>query len=226
MQMTAVSTSWVHFMPIVEVPIGFTPGETNRLDRYLIREAHSVRGDAPAVLRRGTGMARIESESPIQFSGGYREPSEGFPLRGVVQHLHYTSRSEQTELKTISRPELAASAETLAVLIPIGKSDGWWAMSQDERQILFKKTDRHEGHHGIGRRYADRIFRRLYHTRYVDPSAPYDFLTYFEFHESDAPEFRKMLTELRDVKKNPEWLYVDFEYEVWMTKLSLSTDPV
>lgn len=226
MQMTAVSTTWVSFMPMKEIQVGFTPGETSRLDRYLIREARSVRGEVPVVLRRGIGMARVESESPIQFSGGYGETSEGFPLRGVVQHLHYTGRSEQTELKTISRPELAPSAETVAVLIPIGKSDAWWAMSQDERQILFKKTVRHEGHHGIGRRYADRIFRRLYHTRYVDPSAPYDFLTYFEFHESDTLEFRKMLTELRDVKKNPEWLYVDFEYEVWMTKLSLSRDPV
>lgn len=227
MQMTAVSTSWVQFMPIVEIPIGYAPAGANRLDRYLVREVHAIHGEAPAMLQRGTGIARIESESPIQFFGeGGRGPSDGFSLRGVVQHLHYTSRSEQAGLKAISRPELAASAETTAVLIPIGKSTAWWAMSQDERQVLFQKTVRHEGHFGIGQRYADRIFRRLYHTRYVDPSAPYDFLTYFEFHESDAPEFRKMLTELRDVKKNPEWLFVDFEYEVWMTKLSLSIDPV
>jgi hypothetical protein len=128
------------------------------------------------------------------------------------------------ELKAISRPELAASVETTAVLIPIGKSVAWWAMSQDERQILFQKTARHEGHFGIGQRYADRIFRRLYHTRYIDPAAPHDFLTYFEFNEADAPDFRKMISELRDVKRNPEWLYVDFEYEIWMTKLSLSTE--
>lgn len=227
MQMTPFSTSWVHFMPVVEITTVFTPAGLSRLDRYLVREIRSIRGDAPSVLRRGAGIARIESESPIQFSGGgYREPSDGFPLRGVVQHLHYTGRSEQTELKAISRPESSVSVETTAVLIPVGKSAAWWAMSQDERQILFQKTARHEGHFGIGRRYADRIFRRLYHTRYIDPAAPYDFLTYFEFSEADAPDFRKMISALRDVKGNPEWLYVDFEYEIWMTKLSLSRGPI
>lgn len=227
MQAAAVSTIWAHFIPVGEIPIGFTPGETGRLDRYLIREVRSIRGEAPSNLWRGAGLARLESASPIRFlSGGHKGSSDGFPLQGVVQHLHYTCRNERAELEKISRPELAASVETTAVLIPVGKSPAWWAMSQDERQILFKKTDRHEGHHGIGRRYADRIFRRLYHARYIDPAAPYDFLTYFEFNEADAPEFRKMISELRDVKRNPEWLYVDFEYEVWMTKFSLSTDPI
>lgn len=224
-QTTSVSTLWAHFVPVAEIPIGFDTGRMSRLDRYLIREVRSIRGEAPAALRRGTGLARLESEAPIRFfNNGYKE-SGGFLLHGVVQHLHYTGRGEQTELKTLSRPELAASVETTAVLIPIGKSPGWWAMSQDERQILFQKTARHEGHFGIGRKYADRIFRRLYHTRYIDPAAPYDFLTYFEFNEADAPDFRKMISELRDVKSNPEWLYVDFEYEVWMTKLSLSAEP-
>ena len=219
MQTTAVSTAWAHFVPVSEIPLGFTPGGSNRLDRYLVRVVRSIRGEAPPTLRPGLGLARLESESPI-CGHGFKEFSSGFFLHGVVQHLHYTRRSDQRELKTVSRAELAPSVETTAVLIPIAKSADWWAMSQDERQILFQKTARHEGHFGIGRKYADRIFRRLYHTRYIDPAAPYDFLTYFEFNEADAPDFRKMIAELRDVKNNPEWLYVDFEYEVWMTKLS------
>jgi hypothetical protein len=221
-----VPAIWAHFIPAGEIPAGFTLRRTDRLDRYLVREVRSIRGEAPCSLRPGTDLARIESSFPIEFPNrGERAPSNRFPLRGVVQHLHYTPRSERTELEKISRFESDSSSETTAVLIPIGKSAEWWKLSQDERQVLFQKTLRHEGHHGIGRKYADRIFRRLYHSRYVDPTAPYDFLTYFEFEEMDVPYFRKLISELRDIKNNPEWLYVDFEYEVWMTKHPLSADP-
>ena len=227
MQTQTVSTIWTHFIPIEEIQTQFAHEGVNRLDRYLVREVRSIRGEAPSPLRRGISLARVESDSPIQFyRNGQQEFSNGLPLRGVVQHLHYTYRSDRVELEKSSRPELPPSAETTAVLIPIGKSAAWWKLSQDERQILFQKTIRHEGHIGIGRKYADRIFRRLYHTRYIDPSAPYDFLTYFEFNEADAPDFRMMISELRDVKRNPEWLYVDYEYEIWMTKLSLSMEPI
>ncbi len=220
------SMTWVQFVPVTEIPIGFTPGGANRLDRYLIHEVRSICGEAPSGLRRGKGLARIESGSPIPSSGAGRTDASAVSLRGVLQHLHYTGRNDRTDLEKISRPETDGSAETTAVLIPIGKSAAWWRLSQDERQILFQKSSRHEGHLGIGRAYADRIFRRLYHTRYVDPSAPHDFLTYFEFDGADTASFRKMLSELRDIKNNPEWLYVDFEYEIWMTKLSPAIEPI
>ena len=225
--MESTSTLWAYFMPVTEIPAEFTPGGGKRIDRYLVHEVRSICGEAPSSLRKGMGFARIESGSPIPFSGGSQaEPPGGFPLRGVVQHLHYTAGSERSELEKISLLEPDRSAETMAVLIPIGKSPAWWRLSQDGRQVLFQKTPRHEGHLGIGRKYADRIFRRLYHTRYLDPSAPYDFLTYFEFDEVNAPDFRKMISELRDIKNNPEWLYVDFEYEIWMTHLSSAVEPI
>lgn len=219
------SATWVHFVPVTDIPIGFVLGGANRIDRYRVDEVRSISGEAPCSVRCGNGLARIESGSPIPLSGpGRGEPPGGFSLRGVMQHLHYTGRSERVDLEKISRPGTEPSEETTAVLIPIGKSAAWWRLSQDERQILFQKTARHEGHIGIGRNYADRIFRRLYHSRYVDPAAPHDFLTYFEFNEANAADFRKMISELRDIKNNPEWLYVDFEYEIWMTKLSI--DPI
>lgn len=218
--MQPTSGTWVHFVSEAEIPLGFIPPGGNRIDRYFVQEIRSIRGEAPPGIRPGKGLARIESRMPIPLgTGADGDSRDRFCLRGVMQHLHYTGRSEREELERISRAE-PGPGETVAVLIPIGKSMAWWGMSQDERQVLFRKTDRHEGHHGIGRKYADRIFRRLYHSRYVDPFAPYDFLTYFEFKEADVPDFRKLISELRDIKSNPEWLYVDFEYEIWMTKLS------
>jgi hypothetical protein len=70
----------------------------------------------------------------------------------------------------------------------------------------------------IGLAYAGRVFRKLYHSRYLKARLSYDFLTYFEFQERDTEAFKALLTELRDPTGNPEWAYVDFEFEIWMTK--------
>ena len=115
--------------------------------------------------------------------------------------------------------ELLPSDHTTAVLIPIGKSEEWWKLAQDQRQSYFEKTGKHQGHTAIGLKYVDRVFRKLYHSRYLNSSVGYDFLTYFEFKDSYEEDFRALLAELRDTKKNPEWVFVDREYEIWMTKI-------
>jgi len=138
---------------------------------------------------------------------------------GVVQHSHYTSDQQRELLDRISLPELAASRNTIAVLIPIRKSEEWWSLSQDQRQAYFRRTQSWDGHTAIGLGFADRIFRRLYHSRYLGMRLDYDFLTYFEFEEKYRRDFRALLSELRDTRLNPEWKFVDKEFEVWMTKI-------
>jgi len=145
----------------------------------------------------GSTWCRIESET--LFDAG---------LCGVVQHLHYTTLDERTDLTARSRAELAAGST--AVLIPIRRSAEWWAMAHDQRGEHF-----HKKHTPIGAPYVERIFRKLYHARYL--GSPYDFLTYFEFSPTDADYFRQLLSELRATE---EWKYVEDEFEVWMTKLS------
>ena len=146
----------------------------------------------------GSTMYRIESET--LFEAG---------LRGVVQHLHYTTLEERTDLTARSRAELAPGAT--AVLIPIRKSAAWWALAHDQRGEHF-----HRRHTPIGAPYVERIFRKLYHARYL--GSPYDFLTYFEFPPEEADYFRRLLAELR---ATPEWQdHVEHEHEVWLTKLS------
>ncbi len=170
--------------------------EGARVNEY---EVNAVIGTGPFL--PGSIVRRIESES-IWNAG----------LRGVVQHLHYTTLDERTDLTARSRTELPSSHGTTAVLIPIRKSAEWWALAHDQRAAHF-----HNAHTPIGATYVEKIFRRLYHARYI--GSPYDFLTYFEFASGDAEYFRTLLAELRDVHKNPEWSYVEHEHEVWMTKL-------
>lgn len=147
----------------------------------------------------GAKMQRVESGTLLEAG-----------LRGVVQHLHYTTLEERTDLVARSRMELPPSQATCAVLIPIRKSAEWWQLAHDQRGAHF-----HGAHTPIGAPYVEAIFRKLYHARYL--GSPYDFLTYFEFAREAAGLFRELLAALR---ATPEWSYVEAEPEIWMTKLS------
>jgi len=193
----------------------------SRLSQYRIDHIIHVVGASPADLAPGWSLARIESEAPIRLaeeslSGGHA-PITIF--RGVTQHLHYTSGVQRQALEERSRVEFEPSPETTAVLIPIGKSQDWWQLVQDRRQAHFQTSSQYPGHTAIGIRYVDRVFRKLYHSRYLNPPTPYDFLTYFEFERAHADDFNTLLHELRDTGRNPEWAHVELEYEIWMTKI-------
>jgi hypothetical protein len=141
-------------------------------------------------------------------------------LHGITQSLHYTSEDQRRELDARSRSALEPSSDINAVLIPIRKSSGWWQLAEDGRRAHFQSSVLHEGHTAIGTRYTDRVYRKLYHSRGMNPLTPCDFLTYFEFRRVHQDDFRRLLKELRDVARNPEWSYVELEYEIWMTKVA------
>jgi hypothetical protein len=151
---------------------------------------------------------RVEAPGPLPL------PAAPFLATGVVQHVLYTDADTRKSLAAISAGERGPRA----VLIPIAKSEAWWAMAQDERERYFRRAPERPGHVEIGTRYAPAIFRRLYQARF-QPGSQWDFLTYFEMNESDEPAFRQMLAELRDPALNPEWRFVERECELWMTKL-------
>lgn len=184
---------------------------------YQIDDVVSVTGMPPTGLVPGLGMIRIESSTPISLPDE-RDNSPVVTFSGMTQHLHYTDAVQKKELADRSRAELGPSPITRAVLIPIGKSSDWWRLPQDQRYNYFQTRADRPGHTAIGVRYVDRVFRKLYHSRYMNPEAPYDFLTYFEFDDAHRDDFKSLVGELRDRDRNPEWTYVSFEYEIWMTK--------
>ena len=190
-----------------------------RLSRYRVRDVVAVRGEAPANLAQGWSVVRIEGSVPISEESFSPSVASVIQYHGVTQHLQYTSEAQRQELDGHSISELEPSDHTTAVLIPIGKSEAWWNLAQDQRQAHFRKTAAQEGHTAIGLRYVDRVFRKLYHSRYLHAALDYDFLTYFEFKDPYERDFRTLLAELRDAGSNPEWAYVDLEFEIWMTKI-------
>jgi chlorite dismutase len=202
-QTAAPPRSWVWFGLERHAPEG---GSRTRLDRYRVETTTRVSGAPFDALEPGARLTRIESSAPFPPTSG--------PLVAVTQHLVYTHARERRELVAASAPE----SGPVAVLIPIKKSDVWWAMAQDERDVFFRPTPSSTGHIPIGMEYAQRIHRRLYHARYAG-GGEWDFLTYFEFPAERAGDFRTLLRALRDPDLNPEWSYVERETEIWLTKL-------
>lgn len=127
-------------------------------------------------------------------------------LHGVTSNDRYVERSEKDALLAVQQG-LGRSATHIAALIPIRKNAAWWGMTQDERRAIFEVQSRHIA---IGMKYPPAIARKLHHCRDLSESAPFDFLTWFEFAPEHEPEFNDMLTELR---ASPEWRYVDREVD-------------
>jgi hypothetical protein len=142
-------------------------------------------------------------------AGIVAEPPGVWSLRAVSGHVRYVERPEKTGLDPIS-PPLTRPEATRAALIPIRKSDAWWALPQDERRAIFETRSHHiEG----SLAYLPRIARRLYHAREL--GEPFDFLTWFEFAPEHEPAFNELLAFLR---ASEEWQFVEREVELRLSR--------
>lgn len=157
-----------------------------------------------------TAMAPTQPLWRLEAAGHLPVPEA--PFIGATGHVVYTDATTRTELARLSAGETPGTA----VLIPICKSSDWWSLAQDARHAYLDGS-RASGHVAIGRAHAARIYRRLYHSRYL-PGSEWDFLTYFEFAEQDTGRFQELLAALRDPAQNPEWAYVEREVEIWLTR--------
>lgn len=183
-----------------------------REDRYRVETVRVISGEAGGRPEPGWAMTRWESEAP-------REAKGAVVYRGATGPLQYTSPAQVAALAR-SRPEFReGDGSVRAVLIPIRKSAAWWALPTEVRVAHFARRQGRAGHAQIGESYIDRVFRRLYHAAGQGGGKEYDFLTYFEFRATDEEVFGDLLEKLRDPELNPEWRFVDREWEIWMTKL-------
>jgi chlorite dismutase len=139
------------------------------------------------------------------------EPSTaaGWLLRGVTSNERYATRREHV-LLAAAQPALGRPEATCAALIPIRKTQQWWAMAQDERRAILEEESRHIE---TGLRYLPAVARRLHHCR--DLGEPFDFLTWFEYAPEDAHAFEELVRILRHSR---EWSYVDREVDIRLVR--------
>jgi hypothetical protein len=134
-------------------------------------------------------------------------PARGapWPLVGVASNGRYTTAKEKAELDA-RQAGLGRPGATCGVLIPIRKSAGWWALTQDARRAIFEEQS---AHIGGSMKFLPAVARKLYHSR--DLGEPFDFLTWFEFAPEAAGGFDELLGFLRGTV---EWHYVEREVEI------------
>lgn len=133
-------------------------------------------------------------------------PHATWALCGVVSHERYVHGREHQELATRS-PRLGhPEATRAAALIPIRKSEVWWALSQDERRRIFEDRSQHIA---TSMQYVPAVARRLHHSR--DLGEPFDFLTWFEFSPANEARFDELLARLRATE---EWGFVEREVDI------------
>ncbi|BAT60136.1 chlorite dismutase precursor [Variibacter gotjawalensis] len=130
-------------------------------------------------------------------------------LRGVTSNARYTRRDE-LEALAARQEGLGRPAATRAALIPIRKSESWWALAQDERRAIMEEQSRDIA---IGLEYLPGVARRLHHAREL--GEPFDFLTWFEFAPEHASDFETLVTRLR---ATPEWRYVEREVDIRLSR--------
>jgi hypothetical protein len=167
---------------------------------WRIRSVSGVVGESlPAAERLAVveGSARATSSSSSSYVA--------WTLVGVVGHERYVERREHDELARRS-PRLGRPEATRAALIPIRKSEEWWALSQDDRRRVFEEQSRHIA---TGLKYLPSVARRLHHCR--DLGGPFDFLTWFEFAPADEAGFDELVAMLR---ATDEWAFVDREVDI------------
>lgn len=169
-----------------------------------------------------SGFWRIDTIAPVigetLADAAFLTMHEGNPpaasaatwtLRGTTSNTRYATRAETDTLK--ARQEgLGRAAATRAALIPIRKTEAWWALAQDERRAIFEETSRHTA---IGLDYLPGVARRLHHGREL--GEPFDFLTWFEFALEHAAAFETLVARLRETE---EWRYVDREVDIRLSR--------
>jgi chlorite dismutase len=158
----------------------------------------------------GDGLSAAKRLAILEGAEAIPQMGSAWVLRGVTSNPRYTNRSEVDALigsqQGLSRPQA-----TRAALIPIRKTEAWWALAQDERRAILEEQSRHIA---VGLEYLPAVARRLHHSREL--GEPFDFITWFEYapHEGDA--FEELVRRLR---RTEEWQYVDREIDIRLTRL-------
>ena len=147
------------------------------------------------------------AEAPVL---GPAAPDTRWSLRGATGNTRYTTKAEVAALAA-KQEGLGRTDATRAALIPIRKSEAWWALAQDERRAIFEESSRHIG---IGMDYLPGVARRLHHAREL--GEPFDFLTWFEYAPDRSDAFEEMVARLRATE---EWRYVEREVDVRLSSV-------
>jgi hypothetical protein len=136
-------------------------------------------------------------------------------LDGVVRPTKYTGNAMHNFAYAHQLRQQPAVVTPNAFLVPITKTADWWGKDWMERHTYFlPRYDAsgrmlNQGHVLAAAAGMDCLMRRTYwNAAEPAPAGAYDFITYFECADQDIARFHDVCAALRDLAKNPEWMFV------------------
>jgi hypothetical protein len=185
--------------------VGATPGP--RVDDELLHADAVIHVASPS----GAAVAEFCAEATRLLA----PVAKPLVLGGVVRPMTYTGNAMHNFAYAHRVLQQPGPAAPNAFLVPMSKTAAWWRKDWMERHTYFlPRYDDDgrmvsEGHALASAAGIACLMRRTY--KYPTEPAPedaYDFITYFECADADVSTFHAVCGALRDVTKNPEWLFV------------------
>jgi chlorite dismutase len=213
----------------------FTPEKGKLETIHYYKETEYTLNGKPVTSKVPTALIRVESVKREKIDAYYKTAStvlkDYFDLEyrvGVTQELKYTDTATLERLKAAAPQRGSGKDQPNAVIFPLSKSPAWWAMPLEKRKQYFDKHpetfgSENQGHNEVGFMYINKIFRKLYHSRYIDSQQ--DFMTEFEYSDNDVDTFKALLSGLQDIKKNKEWEFVK-EFPIFWGKRKASIEEI
>jgi len=187
------------------------PHETTQ---FLVKADGSPGGGAPFAMQICSKYRPRLEESEIELRRRVAEFAEVTSLDGAVRVPQYTSAEMYAYAFKAALARGSGRVQRNVIIIPIRKTQEWWAKAALDRQTYFyPHADgtgaRVKGHARAAEPGIGTIYRKLYH----NPDGhgredEWDFVTYFECADEHVTTFDQICHTLRDVRQNPEWRYV------------------
>jgi hypothetical protein len=171
--------------------------------------------DAEAIVHVAAPEPGPVREFRIRLDGLIWPMGSARTLAGAVQPFSYTSASMFNFAYGHRVLQAPGRVMPSVFLVPMRKTAQWWQKQWMERHTFFlpRYDDAgrvlNEGHALAAEAGISRLLRRTYkHPAPPAPEGEYDFISYFECADDDAPVYRQVRDALRDAARNPEWRYV------------------
>ncbi len=163
--------------------------------------------------------ARLE-DVEAEIRRRLRDHAQIDAIEGALRTMRYTSTELHSFAYKPATCRVSGRVMRNAIIIPVKKSNEWWALDPLDRHIFFyPHTDPHTGARVKGHaRAAEAGVRTIYRQLYHNPDGyrrdgEYDFVAYFECPDEELATFDQICQNLRDQTQNPEWNYVSQETE-------------
>jgi hypothetical protein len=203
---------WVRFSAVADAGGQDGVGGGVELDaHYRLEAVRTVRGTPLRGWGAGTVIHRREGDT-TGVSNGVGSVGGPIWLAGAAEPKRSCSDEHEARLQAA----WGDSPWRVALLLAFRHSRTFWALPREQRAGTYLQL----GGEAQGHKTApvlNRVVHRLYRGRSL-PESEWDYLAYFEMQPPDVAYVREHLQNLREVRHNPLWSFVDREAEMWMTR--------